>query len=288
MSASLPSVSVIMPAWNEAATIGEQLEALARQEDVTPLEIIVADNGSTDATLEIVESYRERLPQLRWIVADAVQGPSHARNEGAKVAAGEVLAFCDSDDVVDDRWLVELVRGLSDAGLVGGRLDLQRLNDGEKLIWREIRDPLVPDSGVLAKALSSNMAISSSLFFDVGMFNEDFVWGHDHEFAYRVQLLGHRFSFIPGALVHYRIKTSMCALLRREYQDSVGAAHVYATYRRQGAERQSLFDATKVVLWLIVHVPDLRRRATAGRWLRKVAGLAGRISGCLRYRVLYP
>jgi glycosyltransferase involved in cell wall biosynthesis len=288
MSASLPSVSVIMPAWNEAATIGEQIEALARQEDVTPLEIVVADNGSTDATLEIVDSYRERLPQLRWIVADAVKGPSHARNEGAKVATGDVLAFCDSDDVVDDRWLVELLRGLEGADLVSGPLSTVRLNDSVRIAWRPTDQHGPPRAGsFLPIAVTSNLAIRRGLFLRVGMFDESFTRGEDDEFSYRLQLSGYTYSFVPTAVVHNRLRSSVRALMRREFQDEVASAHLFAVFGARGYPRASPIGVLKHWAWLLVHVVDLRRRATGGRWLRKAAGAVGRIRGSIRYRVIY-
>jgi glycosyltransferase involved in cell wall biosynthesis len=285
---SYPTVSVIMPAYNEADTIGYQLAALSRQEILAPLEVIVADNGSTDGTLEVVESWRETLPQLVWIVADSVRGPSHARNSAARIARGEVLAFCDSDDEVDPRWLLELVTGLSEADLVGGTLDTSRINSETALTWRDVALGNASQETYLPTVVTSNMAIRASTFRELGMFDEEFVWGHDHEFSYRAQLAGYTHRFVPSAVVHYRIKPSLRSLVLREYQDAVAAAHVYASYRDRGLPRRRVSHALKIWLWLLVHLPDLTRVATRGRWLRKSAGVVGRLVGSARYRVLYP
>jgi glycosyltransferase involved in cell wall biosynthesis len=283
-----PSVSVIMPAFNEASTIGDQLAALARQVDVQPAEVIVADNGSTDGTLEVVRGYVEQLPQLRWLVADSRRGPSHARNAGARAATGEVLAFCDADDVVDDRWLSELLGGLEGADLVGGVLETELLNAPEVLVWRDVPGGMAAHETNLPTVVTSNMAIWASAFSDLGMFDEDFVWAHDHEFSYRAQLAGYVQGAVPGAVVHYRIKADPRALARREYQDSVGMAHVYAHYRGRGLPRRPLGQALKIWLWLLVHLLHLARPVERGRWLRKAAGAVGRVAGSIRYRVFYP
>jgi glycosyltransferase involved in cell wall biosynthesis len=58
-------ISVIIPCFNAAPVIAQQLEALTKQ-TVTPYEVIVADNGSTDNSRAVVEQYRDRLPGLRW------------------------------------------------------------------------------------------------------------------------------------------------------------------------------------------------------------------------------
>ena len=284
---SKPTVSVIMPAYNEASTIGVQLAALTRQRDIQPTEVIVADNGSTDETVAVARSYSDRVPMLRVILADAVRGPSHARNEGAKLAVGQVLAFCDSDDEVDEGWLSALLRGLQDADLVGGRLAFDRLNSSSTIAWRDLSAARASTESGLVKVLTSNMAIRADVFRGVGMFDEAFTWGHDHEFSYRVQLAGHRCVRTPEAVVHYRIKETMRDLVRREYQDWVGAAHVHARYRDRGSPPREVWETPKSLVWLLVHLPDLLRRATAGRWLRKAAGIIGRAHGSVRYRVLY-
>ena len=283
-----PTVAVIMPAFNEAATIGGQLDALARQEEVTPTEIIVADNGSTDETLDVVRSYQERLPQLRWIVAAGVSGPSHARNEAAKVATADVLAFCDSDDVVDDRWLVELVRGLAAVDLASGPLSTERLNERYQSGWRPTPQQGPPRAGAFHPvAVTSNMAIRRDLFLLVGMFDESFTWGHDDEFSYRLQLKGLSYAYVPTAVVHYRLRSSVRAMMRREFQDEVAAAHLFSVFGAEGYPRASPLGVLKHWAWLLLHVGDLRRRETAGRWLRKAAGAVGRLRGSLRYRVIY-
>jgi glycosyltransferase involved in cell wall biosynthesis len=91
-------LSVIIPCLNGAATIATQLAALARQQWDQPWEIVVADNGSTDESVGIVERYRGRLQNLR--VADASARRGRALNVGAKEATGDALVFCDVDDEV--------------------------------------------------------------------------------------------------------------------------------------------------------------------------------------------
>jgi glycosyltransferase involved in cell wall biosynthesis len=64
-------LGVIIPCLDGSQTIAGQLEALARQECSDPWEIVLADNGSTDGTLDIVRRYQERLPNLRIVDASA-------------------------------------------------------------------------------------------------------------------------------------------------------------------------------------------------------------------------
>lgn len=104
-----PRISVIVPVYNGAATVDRALDSVATQ-SYPPAEIIVVDDGSTDATAEIVERHAGPLQLLR----QHNQGVSVARNRGAAEAKGDWLAFLDADDVyLPDRlkwhadWIAE-------------------------------------------------------------------------------------------------------------------------------------------------------------------------------------
>src|SRR3546814_13097476 len=93
-------LSVILCCLDESAVIRTQLDALAGQEWSEPWEFVVADNGSTDGTQDIVMSYRDRIPNLRLVDASDKRGLAPARNVGAREAAGESIAYCDADDEI--------------------------------------------------------------------------------------------------------------------------------------------------------------------------------------------
>src|SRR3954447_18669638 len=99
------AITVAIPMRDAAATIGAQLEALAAQEYDGEWEVLVADNGSTDASGQVVREFAGRLPRLRILDASERRGVSHARNLALSEARGAVLAMSDADDVVDRGWL---------------------------------------------------------------------------------------------------------------------------------------------------------------------------------------
>lgn len=93
-----PLLSVVIPTWNRAHIICEAIESAFGQ-TVGPVEVIVVDDGSTDDTAEVlVRSFGSRIHLLR---NPHRRGPGAARNAGASVASGRLLAFLDSDDL----WL---------------------------------------------------------------------------------------------------------------------------------------------------------------------------------------
>ena len=102
------SVSVIIPAFNEADTIGLCLESLRNQTDL-PLEILVVDDGSTDETGSLVKQFAKNYHRVRLLVQPH-QGPALSRNLVAKQAKGAVLVFVDADMAFEKNFLKNLVR----------------------------------------------------------------------------------------------------------------------------------------------------------------------------------
>jgi glycosyltransferase involved in cell wall biosynthesis len=90
-----PKISVVIPAYNRQAYIGEAVESVLAQEH-RPIEIMVVDDGSNDATADVVAQYDD----VQYIRRER-GGAAAARNTGVEQAQGELLAFLDSDD----RWL---------------------------------------------------------------------------------------------------------------------------------------------------------------------------------------
>jgi len=91
-------VSLIIPAYNEEAYIGQCLESVMQQKDL-PDEVIVVNNNSTDQTVEIASRFPVR------IVHESKRGIIHARNAGFDAASGDVIARCDADSVLPPQWI---------------------------------------------------------------------------------------------------------------------------------------------------------------------------------------
>lgn len=114
---SSPAVSVIIPAYNAAAFICETLDSVLAQ-TYAPAEIIVVDDGSTDATAECVRRYGDRV---RYVWQPNSGGVSSPRNHGIRLAAGDILAFIDADDLMTSRRIeaaVEVITRRPEVGLV--------------------------------------------------------------------------------------------------------------------------------------------------------------------------
>ena len=102
------SVSVIIPAFNEANTINLCLESLRRQTDL-PVEILVVDDGSTDTTAQVVEQFNQGYKRVR-LLSQPHLGPAKARNLAARQARGKVLVFVDADMEFSPDFLLALTQ----------------------------------------------------------------------------------------------------------------------------------------------------------------------------------
>jgi glycosyltransferase involved in cell wall biosynthesis len=115
-----PTLSVIVPAWNEEKYIGRAIQSLQRaaavyeRERGCAAEIIVVDNNSTDRTAEVARQHGAR------VVFEPVNNIGKARNAGARAARGKYIAFCDADNEVTENLLVLIHDHLEDPKIAGG------------------------------------------------------------------------------------------------------------------------------------------------------------------------
>ena len=91
-----PLVSVIVPAWNNEAHIGQAVRSVLDQ-SYEAFELLVVDDGCTDLTIPVVESFAD--PRIRILTTSSRAGAATARNIGQQAARGEIIAFLDSDDL---------------------------------------------------------------------------------------------------------------------------------------------------------------------------------------------
>ncbi len=287
-------VSVVVPARNAARTIGEQLEALAAQRTHRPFEVLVADNGSTDGTADVVRSFEGRAAAwqgLRVVDASHRAGANAARNAGTRAARGEAVLLCDADDVVDPGWVEALAGGLDRAAGAGGRLDRTQLNPRFVELWGGPPEDwgVSTSLGFLRRPIGANAGFRRSVWEQLGGFDEEYVrGGTETEFFWRLQLAGHTLLEVPEALVHYRVRADVRAMVRQWYVWGRQSPMLYRDFRSRGMRWQPLRSA-RVLAWTLALVPrgayrDRRKRIDLYLHL---AERAGRVVGSAKYRVLF-
>ncbi len=232
-----------MPARNAARWIGEQLEALSRQTFDGEWEVIVADNGSTDATRQIASSWADRLPRLQVIDASQKVGANHARNCGVAVATGRLFAFCDADDVASSTWLAHMVDAGERAPFLGGPLDLTTLNDERQRHWYGQGDRVAgirPFPGFFPFVTSANLGLRAELARELVPFDTRLVGaGDDVALSWSAALRGHRAVEVPDAVMHYRLRPAGVRSWRHYYLYGQRQVTLYRYYAELGMPRRS-------------------------------------------------
>jgi GT2 family glycosyltransferase len=284
-------LSVILATWNGEETVGAQLEALARQSAQRPWELLVADNGSADGTLRVVETFRGRIPGLRVIEAAARRGQAAACNIAAPLAAGTALAFCDQDDVVLEGWVEAMAAALEHYPLVAGvirfmdddswQLRPDRLGQGPGGAPQAASDVF----GFLPYGLTANLGVSREAFETVGGFDESLLT-EDVDFCWRVQLAGFPMHVEPAAVVLKRRRRGVVEAWRQHYRYGLAHPMLFRKFRPYGMPRH-LGRAFRRYAWLVRHAGDALHPQRRGVWVRVAAGLVGRVVGSVRARQLY-
>lgn len=183
----LPSLSVIIPAFNEARYIPETLARLRAAEERfkayghASVQILVVDNASTDRTAELA----------RTAGATVVHEPDHniarARNKGATIALHDVLVFLDADTQVPPELLLRIARVMSDPNCVGGAVDAVP-RPGKLLLRAWLRFWQL--SGlVVGMAQGACQFCRSSVFQELGGYDETIYMGEDVNYYWRMKRL---------------------------------------------------------------------------------------------------
>ena len=278
-----------MPVLNGETHVADQLAGLSAQTYAGAWELVVADNGCSDRTIGIVESWRPRLPSLTIANARARRGLNHARNAGARAARGDFLAFCDADDVAGPDWLEAMAEAATGADIVGGRLEWEALNDPVVRAWRPqapMTDLLV-GHGFLRYAPGGNMGVWTYVAREIG-WDEEFTFGSsDYGFAWRAQLAGYRLAFAPDALMQQRFRSTLGAMARQHFRYGRSGPQLHRAFRNAGLPDPDNRDGLRDWRTLAATVPDLwASREHRGRWIRTASFRLGRLAGSLQARVL--
>jgi peptidoglycan-N-acetylglucosamine deacetylase len=175
---TLPSISVVVPAYNEEYMLPECLKTLKDQDYKGTYEIIVVDNASTDATAQIARSFGCK------VLHESVKGYNYAIRKGFAEADGEIIACTDADTMLPKDWLSKIAANLLQPGVVacGG---VFRFYDGS---------PLMRFFGLFGRfnyhIAGANMGVWKDAYRRTGGFKEEVNLGADVEIGFRLKKLG--------------------------------------------------------------------------------------------------
>jgi glycosyltransferase involved in cell wall biosynthesis len=211
-----PKVSVVVCSFNGQRTLRECLLSLMRL-DYADYEVIVVDDGSTDATPDIIAEFPQVIHHRQ-----ENRGLSAARNVGARLASGEIVAYTDDDCVVDEHWLKYLVMAMRDQKVeaIGGP-NIPPSSDG--WIARCVAaSPGNPSHVMLSDQFAEhvpgcNMAYRRSTLLGLGGFDAQFrVAGDDVDMCWRFLDADLPIGYAPGAMVWHHRRATVRAYAKQQ------------------------------------------------------------------------
>lgn len=285
-------ISVVIPfGGGSLAQLLDQLKSVvvaARCASVSGLdscEIVLAVNvvGAVQRVESVISDSGIRMP-VKVVDASGLRGPSHARNVGVRHASGSLILFCDSDDVVDEHWIIRMVEALKGGDLVGGAIDLSLLNRGSRSKGSRMHLPR-EDWNWLRCASTANLGVRRGVFDGVGGFDETISLGEDKDFCWRAQYSGAEFVVAPTAIVHYRWRSTLREHFSQTFCWGVGDAVLVRKHAEFGWKPQyigGLWRTIRASLYLSA-VPLLWSR----RWnaVGAFGKAAGRVIGSMRFGI---
>ncbi len=274
-------VTVVVPVRNAAATVGRCLDALAAQVGHGDTDVVIVDNGSTDATRDVVRAHRG---DVRLVIEPTV-GSYAARNAGVAAARGDLIAFTDADCVPDPGWVAAGARAAEGADLVAGGIRMTRsphpgvAERYDRAVYLRQQD-LVANAGW---AVTANLFVRRAVFDAVGGFDPALPSSGDREFCHRATAAGFGLVYAPHAVVGHDPRTRIREIWHVNRR--IGRGMALLATRESGRRPWRSPELRQPLSWVVQCVAEdgtpLRRRQLAG--VHAVA-MAGRWVGLLTAR----
>lgn len=220
MEASNPSVSVLIPCYNQAGHIRQVVSAALNQTH-PPDEIVVVDDASSDGSVEILR----QIP-VRLICHEMNRGPAIARNTALQAASGNIVVYIDADAYADSHMIEALLSAYQwpskgPVGGVGGRaieVNVKSLYDRWRTIHAKQDYGLTPHRNV-TYLFGLCMSFKREALVNVGGFDTFFPInaGEDLDVGYRLLKAGYRLHYTPDAFVYHQHADTEEKLKRIQY-----------------------------------------------------------------------
>jgi glycosyltransferase involved in cell wall biosynthesis len=265
----MPTVSVIMPAFNSAAYIDAAMASVLNQ-TVSDVELLVIDDGSTDETAAMVARRRDADPRVR-LLRQPNAGPGAARNAGFREARGQFFAFLDSDDEWAPTFVerqLAILAARPDVAVVFGNAwyrggprqgqPARRVDPDDRTL--RLADILADDNLHFIMALFRRSVVDT-----VGGFNPMFVTNEEYEMWLRAAVAGFTFARNSEPLGWYRCRPD--SLSASEVRMLQGALRVLEHTRPKlevGSREQTLLDRAAVRYDARLAVAETREMLAGG------------------------
>jgi glycosyltransferase involved in cell wall biosynthesis len=286
-----PQFSIIIAVCNDWAPLDQCLRSLAQQPNGPGFEVIVADDGSTEAAPDFIRRWTEYYPLTLIQIAHA--GISVARNCGAQISTAAVLLFVDADCRFQPNCLISLATAIADfpqhnyfqLHLVGDCLGV--VGRAEELRLTMLQEHMLQPDGHIRYLNTAGFAIRrTAVDIEKRVFNPVALRAEDTFLMATLMERGELPFFVPNATIQHAIHLSLMQSLRKDLQSIFLEARTYDLIAEKGVKFRVSYRERLAMLWAMWKASgrkSIGRRAwlvVAGRQgLRLVASYAYR---CLR------
>lgn len=281
-------LSVVVPARNEERWLSAQLDALLSQDFEGEWEIIVADNGSTDATASIVAGYAAQSNRIRLLDAGGNTGKAQAMNFAVESTTANNIAFCDADDVVAGGWLSAIASGIEDHSVVTGPNELHLLNPPWLATSRgkSAEESIGSFASIFPCIRGNNFALRRSVWYKLNGMNSGYFPCEDIEFSMRCWLNEIEVVGLPDAVVHYRYRAGARDLWKQGFAYGSNRPQIAKLLRDAGKPVPAKFSGWKSWLALFARLPTVCSKNGRASWVWIAGNRWGQVVGSFRHGIV--
>ena len=257
-------LSIIIPVYNAEQYLQKCLESVFNQ-NLSPqdYEILCINDGSTDASLSILNKFQEGNANLK-VVSTENKGPAHARNRGLENAKGKYITFLDSDDQMYPNTLSEILNKLEEEGIEILYPMIHFFDEKDNLLEKsKIENNSKINTGLLQERRTLPATFYKRELVREIRFPEEVLVGEDTVFNAKVQSKAQRVYFEEIPYYKYVVRPnslSKKAITEEGYQGFINAITILDEYKNQhfsteNKEAQQYFD--KVILVFVTRIVEL-------------------------------
>lgn len=244
---SLPTATIVIPAYNRPERLASCLKGIAALDyPADRLTVEIVDDGSAAPLAPVASAIAS--PFIIRVTRTPNRGPAAARNTGASLAAGDLLAFTDDDCLPDRNWIGALAQAFvrSPDALIGGKVENgvtgNIFSDASQDLVDFLYDYFDAARGGAPFFTSNNLACGRHHFLDSGGFDESFplAAAEDRELGIRWRREGRPLIFEPAARMHHLHDLNLARFWRQHMNYGIGARHLHKVLKESGDTRPPL------------------------------------------------
>lgn len=220
MIKSTPLISILLPCFNSQQWIGESLSSILKQ-SYNNIELLIYNDGSTDGTLDLINSFSKSSKKIKLINSDSNKGIVIALNELVKVSQGSYIARMDADDIAHPDRLQKQIDFISTSNTDLCGSWFTEIGGGPKRTTRWPTSHEAIEAALLFQnSICHPTVMAKRQVFDDFPYRNEFNFAEDYDFFIRA-IQKYKFANIPEALLNYRRHPTQATQAKKEDMERV-------------------------------------------------------------------